>query len=85
MMKDEPLSKQEEWKKIVKANHRRGFGWSIVHIDDIIVTADSIPIVYGVSTVPEFTGQECRAQWFSATDFKLTRTGDLPKDKKVKM
>lgn len=84
MMKDEPLSKQEEWKKIVKANHSRGFGWSIVHIDDIIVTADSIPIVYGVSTVPEFTGQECRAQWFSATDFKLTRTGDLPKDKKVK-
>ena len=79
IMKDEPLSKQEEWKKIVKANHRRGFGWSIVHIDDIIVTADSIPIVYGVSTVPEFTGQECRAQWFSATDFKLTRTGDLPK------
>lgn len=85
MMKDEPLSKQEEWKKIVKANHSRGFGWSIVHIDDIIVTTDSIPIVYGVSTVPEFTGQECRAQWFSATDFKLTRTGDLPKDKKVKM
>ena len=81
-LKAEPQWKQDEWHKIAKANHSRGFGWSIVHIDDIIVTADSIPIVYGVSTVPEFTGQPCRAKWFSATDFELTRTGDLPKQKK---
>ena len=79
MMEGEPVWKQEEWKKIVKANHGRGFGWSIVHIDDIIVTADSIPVVYGISTVPEFTGQPCHAKQFSATDFVLTRTGDLPK------
>ena len=79
MMEGEPLWKQEEWKKIVKANHGRGFGWSIVHIDDIIVTADSIPVVYGISTVPEFTGQPCHAKQFSATDFVLTRIGDLQK------
>lgn len=81
-LKAEPQWKQDEWHKIAKANHSRGFGWSIVQIDDIIVTADSIPVVYGVSTVPEFTGQPCRAKWFSATDFELTRTGDLPKQKK---
>ena len=81
-LKNEPQWKQDRWHKIAKANHSRGFGWSSIQIDNLIVTADSIPIVYGVSTVPEFTGQPCRAKWFSATDFKLTRTGDLPKQKK---
>ena len=52
-----------------------GFGWSIVSIDNIKVSGDSI--AYGVSTDAAFTGHPCRAQWFSATDFKLTRTGDL--------
>lgn len=52
-----------------------GYGWSIVSIDNIKVTGDSI--AYGVSTDADFTGHPCRAQWFSATDFKLTRTGDL--------
>ena len=58
-------------------------GWFDVSIDHIVVTGDSI--AYGLSSDEAFTGQTCRAQWFSATDFKLTRTGDLPKDKKVKM
>ena len=58
-------------------------GWYDVSIDNIVVTGDSI--AYGLSSDEDFTGQPCRAQWFSATDFKLTRTGDLPKDKKVKM
>ena len=52
-----------------------GYGWSTVSIDDIKVSGDSI--AYGVSTDAAFTGQPCRAQWFSATDFKLTRIGDL--------
>jgi len=52
-----------------------GYGWSIVSIDNIKVTGDSI--AYGVSTDADFTGHPCRAQWFSATDFKLTRTGNL--------
>jgi len=55
-------------------------GWFDVSIDNIVVTGDSI--AYGLSSDEEFTGQPCRAQWFSATDFKLTRTGDLPKQKK---
>ena len=52
-------------------------GWYDVSIDNIVVTGDSI--AYGLSSDEEFTGQPCRAQWFSATDFKLTRTGDVPK------
>ena len=54
-------------------------GWVDVSIDNIVVSGDSI--AYGVSSVESFTGKPCRAQWFSATDFKLTRTGDLPKKK----
>ena len=58
----------------------KGYGWSVVSIDNIEVTGDSI--AYGVSTDETFTGKPCRAQWFSATDFVLTRTGDLRKSTK---
>ena len=54
-------------------------GWYDVSIDNIVVTGDSI--AYGLSSDEDFTGQPCRAQWFSGTDFKITRTGDLPKKK----
>ena len=69
---------QRKWHNIAKANHSRGYGWSRVQIDNIVVAHDSIPVVYGVSTVPEFTGNPCHAKQFSAADFVLTRTGDLP-------
>jgi phage shock protein PspC (stress-responsive transcriptional regulator) len=69
---------QRHWYNIARANHSRGYGWSELRIDSIVVTHDSIPVVYGVSTVPEFTGHPCHTKQFSATDFKLTRTGDLP-------
>ena len=78
-LKAEPQWKQDEWQKIAKANHSRGFGWSEVRIDNIVVAQESTPVIYGVSTLPEFTGQSCRAKQFSATDFVLTRTGDLQK------
>ena len=55
---------------------KEGMGWSVVTIDNIVVKGDSI--AYGVSTDKSFTGKPCQAKWFSATDFKLTRTGDLP-------
>ena len=57
-----------------------GMGWVSTVIENIVVSGDSI--AYGVSSDEAFTGQPCRAQWFSATDFKLTRTGDLPKSDK---
>ena len=59
-----------------------GMGWVRTVIENIVVSGDSI--AYGVSSDEAFTGQPCRAQWFSATDFKLTRTGDLPKSKESK-
>ena len=52
-------------------------GWSAISIDSIVVTGELI--AYGLSSDEAFTGQPCRAQWFSATDFVLTRIGDLPK------
>jgi len=30
------------------------------------------------------TGRQCRSKWFSATDFTLTRIGDLPKSAREK-
>ena len=74
-----PVSReQRHWYNIARANHGHGYGWSELRIDSIVVAHDSIPVVYGVSTVPEFTGHPCHAKQFSAADFKLTRTGDLP-------
>ncbi|MBO4827145.1 MAG: PspC domain-containing protein [Prevotella sp.] len=58
-----------------KARVKEGLGWSVVSIENIVVTDGTI--AYGVSTDAAFTGHPCRAQWFSATDFTLTRTGDL--------
>lgn len=57
-------------------------GWFNISIDNIVVSGNSI--AYGLSSDEDFTGQPCRAQWFSATDFKLTRTGDLPKPNQQK-
>ena len=54
-------------------------GWFDISIDNIVVTGDSI--AYGLSSDEEFTGLPCRAQWFSATDFKLIRIGDLTRKK----
>jgi len=55
-------------------------GWSVLTFENIIVRDGSI--AYGMSSDPDFTGHPCRSKWFSATDFTLTRTGDLPKSKK---
>ena len=67
-------------KKSIPVSETPGMGWVRTYIDNIVVTGDSI--AYGVSSDEAFTGQPCRAQWFSATAFKLTRTGDLPKSGK---
>ena len=56
-----------------------GDGWNRIIIEKITVTGDSI--VYGVSCDKAFTGEPCRAKWFSAMDFKLTRVEDAPTKK----
>ena len=55
-------------------------GWYPITIDSIVVKDGSIG--YGMSSYQAFTGEACRAKYFSAMDFKLTRTADLPKTKK---
>ena len=57
-------------------------GWSVVTIDNIIATDGTI--AYGMTSDKTITGRQCRSKWFSATDFTLTRTGDLPKTAKQK-
>ena len=54
--------------------------WSVVTIDSIVSTDGTI--AYGMTSDRTITNQDCRAKWFSATDFTLTRIGDLPKIKK---
>lgn len=52
-------------------------GWSVVTLENITTTDGTI--AYGMTSDADKTGHPCRAKWFSATDFTLTRTGDLPK------
>ena len=47
-------------------------GWSVVTIDSIEVSS-ARSIGYGVSTDQFLTQRPCRAQWFSACDFKLEK------------
>ena len=60
--------------------NENGMGWKPITIDSIVVAGDSI--AYGISSDSEFTGETCHAKWFSAMDFELTRTADLPNTKK---
>ncbi|WP_028902419.1 PspC domain-containing protein [Prevotella sp. P6B4] len=64
----------------VNENSEDEMGWKPITIDSIVVAGDSV--AYGMSSDKAFTGEPCRAKWFSAMDFELTRTGDLPKGKK---
>jgi hypothetical protein len=68
----------ESTKSHFKKQIEEGYGWSVVSIDSIVVSNGNI--TYGFSSDEAFTGQPCHAQWFSATDFKVTRIGDLPKN-----
>ena len=65
--------------KSIPVSEVPGMGWVRTVIENIVVSGDSI--AYGVSSDEAFTGQPCQAQWFSATDFRLLRTGNLPNEK----
>ena len=54
------------------ANNCRGFGWNRLTIEPIRITAPT-RIRYGLSSDPTFTGMTWLGQWFSATDFEVTR------------
>ena len=57
---------------IAEANNGRGFGWNRIVIEPILITK---PIVlrYGLTSDDDFTGRTWLGQWFSATDFEISR------------
>ena len=57
------------WRNITETNFGKGYGWSRVVIDSIVVDADSM-VRYGVSNV---RGKRWDGTWFSATDFDLKK------------
>lgn len=61
------------WRNITEANGGKGYGWSTVRIDSIVTHNGTIR--YGVTNIRSRTWD---GTWFSATDFKLEKTGNLP-------
>lgn len=60
-----------ERNKIVEANDKKGNGWSYIVIDDIEIKEGDGNVYYGFTTNPQFTGEQPRCTWASATDFTL--------------
>lgn len=58
-------------RRLARANGGRGFGWSRLTISGIEVRDGTLK--FGVSTLPEFTGKQLRATWFSACDFEYKK------------
>lgn len=63
--------------RIALANGGMGYGWNRIVIDGIIVRDGKV--TYGVSCDKDLTGHQFTGRWLSAVDFKLERTGDLPR------
>ena len=57
---------------IARANHLKGFGWNRITIEPIRITKPTV-IRYGLTSDDAFTGKTWLGQWFSATDFEVTR------------
>lgn len=72
---------ESDKQKILKANKGRGYGWSYVYIDSIVVSAPTT-LIYGIQVKDEETVPA--PGWFSATDFKLEKIGDLPQKESPK-
>ena len=70
------LLSPKDRKNICKANRKNGYGWSYIYIDSIRVAKPS-ELFYGVTTDENITGSTATTGWFSASDFKLERIGDL--------
>ena len=55
-----------------------GNGWQ--HVEMEVEIYGPTILYYGISAYPKFTEVPCNAKWFSAADFKMERTGDLPEN-----
>ena len=64
-------------RRILGAHDGKGFGWSYIYIDNIKVDNPNNTIFYGVTTDESITGKPATTGWFSATDFKLEKVGEL--------
>ena len=64
-------------RRILGANNGQGYGWSYIYIDSIRVDNPHNTIFYGVTTDESITGKPATTGWFSATDFKLEKVGEL--------
>lgn len=55
---------------ILRSNDGKGYGWSYVYIDNIVVK-EPVNVSYGVTTVKD--GKSDYHGWFSATDFRFVK------------
>ncbi len=70
-LEEQILKDDELARKIASAHDNNGYGWSVVTITDI--QSKSGKISYGVTNDPELTDVTFQGEWFSATDFELTK------------
>ena len=57
---------------IARANYLKGFGWNRITFEPIRVTKPTA-LRYGLTSDDAFTGKTWLGQWFSATDFEVSR------------
>ena len=58
--------------ELVGVNGQKGYGWNRIAFEPIRITAPTV-IRYGLTSDNTFTGKTWLGQWFSATDFHITR------------
>lgn len=58
--------------ELVEANDHKGYGWNRIAFEPIRITAPTV-VRYGLTSDNTFTGKTWLGQWFSATDFQITR------------
>lgn len=58
-----------------EVNNHKGFGWNRITFEPIRVTVPTI-IRYGLTSDDAFTGKTWLGQWFSATDFEVTKVNE---------
>ena len=58
--------------ELVEVNNHKGYGWNRITFEPIRVTVPTV-IRYGLTSDDAFTGKTWLGQWFSATDFQITR------------
>ena len=58
--------------ELVEANDHKGYGWNRIAFEPFRITAPTV-VRYGLTSDNAFTGKTWLGQWFSATDFHITR------------